>query len=112
MVLLFVVLHLDIFTRRFTWLSVIAKWRQIRVQSSRWTYERTALPYSFPGCGELFTTLVSVDCTSLLNNEIEDDVFDVNWNELFFSVPTHQLFELYSHFLAYVAVHWNHENTV
>ena len=44
--------------------------------------------------------------------EIEDVVFDVNWNELFSFVPTHLPFEVYPHFLANVAVHWNHETTV
>ena len=36
----------------------------ISIQGCQWTYRRTALPYSFPGCWALFTLLVSVDFTS------------------------------------------------
>ena len=43
---------------------------------------------------------------------MEDVVFDVNWDELFSSVPTHQSLEVYPHFLANFAVHWDHEATV
>ena len=39
--------------------------------------------------------------------EIEDVVFDVDWDELFSSVPTHQSFELHPHFMANFAAHWN-----
>ena len=42
------VLHLHRFTWRFDGLEVITNWGQIRVQSFRWTHERTALPDSFP----------------------------------------------------------------
>ena len=44
----------------------LTSWGQIRVQSCRWTYWRIALPYSFPGCPELFTILAFVDFTSSL----------------------------------------------
>ena len=44
--------------------------------------------------------------------EIEDVVFDVDWNELFSSVRTHLSFEVYRHFLANFAAHWNHETIV
>ena len=44
--------------------------------------------------------------------EIEDVVFNVNWNELFPSVPTHQSFEVHPHFLANFAVHWKDETAV
>ena len=42
--------HFDIFTWRFNQFNVIANSGQIRGQSFRRTYERTALPHSFPGC--------------------------------------------------------------
>ena len=44
--LIFIVSHFDIITGRFNWLNVITNWSQIYDQSFRWTYERTALPYS------------------------------------------------------------------
>ena len=43
--------------------------------------------------------------------EIEDVVFNVNWNESFSSVPTHLFFEVYPHCLANFAVLKNHETT-
>ena len=43
--------------------------------------------------------------------EIEDVVFDVDWTELFSSIPTHQSFEMHPHFMDNFAVHWNHETT-
>ena len=46
----FIVSHFDIFTGRFNWFNVITYLGQIRVQNFRWTYERTALPPSFPLC--------------------------------------------------------------
>ena len=44
-------------------------------------------------------------------NEIEDVVFDIDWNELFSTVPTHLSFEMHPHFMTNVAAHWNHETT-
>ena len=77
---IFIVSHFDIFTEHS---NVIKNWDQIYVQSFRWTYERGALPYSFPSCQELFAILVFVDSTSCAQIEIEDAVFGVDWNELF-----------------------------
>ena len=48
---------------------------------------------------------------SFADAEIRNVVFDVNWNKLSSSVPTHKSFEM-SHFLANFAVHWNHETTI
>ena len=39
-----------IYTRFHHWLDVITNGYCISIQSCRWTYERTALPYSFPDC--------------------------------------------------------------
>ena len=41
---------LDICTRFSHWLDVITNGYCISIQSCHWTYERTALPYSFPDC--------------------------------------------------------------
>ena len=56
--------------------------------------------------------LVSVDVTHLLKKEKEDVVLDVDWDELFSSVPSHQPVEVHPHFMATFAVQWNHETTV
>ena len=57
---IFIGLHLDI----FTWLQLAQCHHQIRVHNFRRTYERTALPCSFPDCWKLLTVRVSVDFTS------------------------------------------------
>ena len=56
--------------------------------------------------------LVSVDVTHLLKKEKEDVVLDVDWDELFSSVPSRQSVEVHPRFMATVAVHWKHETTV
>ena len=48
--LIFFVSHFDICTRLSHWFDVITTWCYTSIQSFRWTYERTALPYSFPDC--------------------------------------------------------------
>ena len=53
-----------------------------------------------------------MDVTHLLKKEKEDVVLDVDWDELFSSVPSHQSVEVHPHFMATFAVHWNHETTV
>ena len=44
--------------------------------------------------------------------ESQDVAFDVDWNELVSSVPTHQSFENLPYFIANFAVRWNHEASV
>ena len=48
--LIFFVSHFDICTRFPNWFDTITNWCCISIQSFRWTYERTALPYPFPDC--------------------------------------------------------------
>ena len=91
---LFIVPHLDICVWHFSWLDAIPNWRQIRVQCFRWTYERTALPYSFSRLLRLFKALFSVDLASLHKQKTEDGVPDGEKNKLLSSVPTHQSFEV------------------
>ena len=47
---IFIVSHFDICTRFTNWFDVITNWCYFSIQSFRWSYERTALPYSFPDC--------------------------------------------------------------
>ena len=47
---IFIVSHFDICTRFPNWFDVITNWCYISIQSFCSTYERTALPYSFPEC--------------------------------------------------------------
>ena len=46
----FFVSRFDIYARFSHWLDVITSGYCISIQSCRWTYERTALPYSIPDC--------------------------------------------------------------
>ena len=46
----FIISHLDICTRFTNWFGVITSGCCFSIQSFRWTYERAALPYSFPDC--------------------------------------------------------------
>ena len=50
--------------------------------------------------------------TSVHEIEIEDVLLDLDWNELFSSVPTHRSFEMHPHVMANVALHWNHETII
>ena len=47
---IFIVSHFDICTRFSNWFDAIANWCYISIQSFRWTYDRTTLPYLLPDC--------------------------------------------------------------
>ena len=59
-------------------------------------------------CSQYWFLLTSL----LFPRKNEDVVFDVNWNELFSPVPTHQSFEMHPYFMANFAVHCEYETTV
>ena len=92
-----------IFTRFTNWSDVTTKWCYISIQCFRWTYERTALPYSFPDC---FVGLCGFQFSAQV--EIENVVFENDWNEFFSSKPAHQSLKMSSHSLTNFAVNRNH----
>ena len=110
--IVFIVFHFDIFTGRFNWFNVITNFGFISVQCFRRTHDGTCSATIVSRLLRIVHNIGFCGLHFFAQKEYEDVLRDVDWNELFSSVPIHQSLEVHRHFMANFAVHWDHASTV